>query len=143
MTDGLARLLAQAVQAGFVPPRRDEIGAGHRQNMPGDTLDNAHVSRHVRNSARQNNEIGDPGHGDTQDARFCRDSPKHPKKANDQTSSASVVMHLGRGTGLPTHPATCTVCGKSDWLVNVRDDMDRTFHASCWREASDLNHDGD
>ncbi|WP_322994119.1 hypothetical protein [Castellaniella sp.] len=53
------------------------------------------------------------------------------------------VIHLSRGKSLPTHPASCAGCGQADWLVNICDDMDRTYHVSCWRVAFALNHDGD
>lgn len=143
MIDGLSHLVAQAVQAGFVAPRPDETGRGHRQSTTGDTLDNDRLSRNVRNSACKNNEIKDPGHGDTQDTCFCRDSPKHPNKTRTQTASENVVLHLGDGPGLPTHPAACTICGKADWLVTLRAGDGETFHVSCWRTASAHNHNGD
>ncbi|MGQ3674682.1 hypothetical protein ACT6QH_04165 [Xanthobacter sp. TB0139] len=143
MIDGLSHLVSQAVQAGFVAPRPYETGRGHRQSTTGDTLDEACASCSTGNNKSKNNEIKDPGHGDMQDACFCRDSPKHPNKTRTQTASENVVLHLGDGPGLPTQPAACTICGKADWLVTLRTGVGDTFHVSCWRTASAHNHNGD
>lgn len=142
MTDGLANLVAQAVQAGFVAPQRNGTGTGHRLNPLKGTLDEAHVSRQRRENKRINSEIAAAGHGDTQDTCLSRDSAKHPKRAREPTPSPNVVLHLGDVPGLPTHPVTCVSCGKADWLVTLRTGDGLTFHVSCWRAASAPNHRG-
>lgn len=54
------------------------------------------------------------------------------------------IVHLSRhrpkvdGDGrpvrvLPTHPATCAICGIADWLVGMTDMQGRTLHARCWK----------
>lgn len=52
--------------------------------------------------------------------------------AGDRRPGA-VVIHLARGSGLPTHPATCAVCGRADWRVCLRDAKGHTMHVSCWK----------
>lgn len=34
---------------------------------------------------------------------------------------------------LPTHPATCAICGEADWLVGMTDMQGRTLHVRCWK----------
>lgn len=34
---------------------------------------------------------------------------------------------------LPTHPATCAICGQADWLVGMTDMQGRTLHVRCWK----------
>lgn len=156
MTDGLAALIQQAIRAGFCLPagRADEEGDQPSTSM--DTTASVGVSHTEPKYKIENNEIDVSGHRDVPDTHFDRHNCKHPKQANERKKSQHqalktegghqemIVEHLGRGAaGQPTHPATCRVCGKADWLVNVRDDRDRTFHVSCWRTEAALNFDGD
>lgn len=34
---------------------------------------------------------------------------------------------------LPTHPATCAICGVADWFVCMTDMQGRTLHVCCWK----------
>ncbi|WP_234052748.1 MULTISPECIES: hypothetical protein [unclassified Xanthobacter] len=56
-----------------------------------------------------------------------------PIAGSANASADAVLIHLARGAGLPTHPATCAVCGAADWHVCVRDAGGRTLHARCWK----------
>lgn len=156
MTDGLAALIQQAIRAGFCLPAGRADDVGHKPSTSMDTSASASVSHSESTYKLENNEIDVSGHRDTLDAHFDRHNCKHPKQANETkecqhqalktagVDQEMMVKHLGRdAAGLPTHPATCRVCGKADWLVNVRDNRDRTFHVSCWRTEAALNFDGD
>ncbi len=42
--------------------------------------------------------------------------------------------HNGRPVRvLPTHPATCAICGRADWHVGMTDMKGRTLHVRCWK----------
>ena len=71
--------------------------------------------------------VAPPSPLESQKSRESRSQPA----AN--TPTGAVVIHLARGLGLPTHPATCAVCGATDWRVCVRDAGGRPLHARCWK----------
>ncbi|TKW67146.1 MAG: hypothetical protein DI616_08760 [Paracoccus denitrificans] len=61
-----------------------------------------------------------------------------------QAYPPGAIVHLSRhrpkldGDGrpvrvLPTHPATCVICGVADWLVGMTDMQGRTLHVRCWK----------
>ncbi|MGQ3671182.1 hypothetical protein ACT6QG_02155 [Xanthobacter sp. TB0136] len=71
----------------------------------------------------------------SQNLRISTQQPPKPEmpQAAKPAPSGAVVIHLARGPGLPTHPATCAGCGKADWKVAMRTADGRTWHVSCWK----------
>ena len=56
---------------------------------------------------------------------------KQPERAFCRVLSNCQVESENKVT-LPVKPATCAVCGKSDWLVSLTDTDGRHFHVECW-----------
>lgn len=106
----------------------------------------ASVSQMSRMSQPQSGENGNPDFDEWRDLYEERAAiAKHDGGLSRQEAEAlarAEVTHLSRGETLPTHPATCAVCGATDWRVCARDAMGRTFHVRCWRAVSH-QHSGD
>lgn len=143
MLDGLASIATQAFQAGVIPSQSDKTWPGHRQNSPGDTSEDACVARQNCRNKSDNSGICPSGHRDRLDARFCRDSPKHSKKANGRAQAATEMRHPGDAPGLPTHLAACVIYGETHFLMTLWIDDDCTCHMACWRAAFAAENDGD
>ena len=67
-----------------------------------------------------------------------------PPSPSRQEPPPGAIVHLSRyrpvpgGDGpprrmLPTQPATCDICGASDWRVAMTDRQGRTLHVRCWK----------
>ncbi len=68
----------------------------------------------------------------SQESRKSQSQQPETEKS-EHAPSGAVVIHLARGPGLPTHPATCVGCGKADWKVAMRTADGRTWHVACWK----------
>lgn len=75
-------------------------------------------------------------------------SPESTPSRHDYPPGA--IVHLSRhrpklnGDGrpvrvLPTHPATCAICGKADWQVGMTDMQGRTLHVRCWKAEGGMS----
>ncbi|MEZ5723909.1 MAG: hypothetical protein R3E47_02285 [Paracoccaceae bacterium] len=73
-----------------------------------------------------------------------------PASPSRQDYPPGAIVHLSRHRPkqnqngkpvrvLPTHPATCAICGKADWLVGMTDMKGRTLHVRCWKAEGGMS----
>lgn len=79
-----------------------------------------------------------PSRGDLRQIGHAAPAHSH----DDATPDA--ILHLSRYApkanpdgrpvrALPTHPATCALCGRTEWTVAMTDMRGRALHVSCWQ----------
>lgn len=77
------------------------------------------------------------------ESRESRESQSQPVGIQTPAPAPGAVVHLSRYRpmpdrngrpvrALPTHPATCAICGRTDWMVSMSDMRGRTLHVECW-----------
>lgn len=101
----------------------------------GHALAGSQVSRVSRS---QRPETPPPSRGDLRQIGHGAPAPSH------DDAPPGAILHLSRyipkpnsegrpGRALPTHPATCALCGGADWTVAMTDMRGRALHVACWK----------